>query len=335
MLNCDIYRRGMNPKAVQNLLHSAAIELTKALKNLQSVRHTFQDLILHGAAKELDKLWIHLFLEYEDSLAYNLELLTELDRLLSKTRLISAYPNFLIRIIYHRSPITVSDIEVLVRILDEPAENLQRQLEQIVRFVAQFDDDKTDAYSSLLLLFEGPIKKLSHATRGLSTLKDLLYEAELLLIDSGQRLPKQDWHFISDENLKLILARDYAELGKLLEISAHKSALVLCGSILEAALVAVLANEEARAQLSYANLYPNRHNPVPPIEEWRLFQLIGVAENIGKLDGDTRRQADILRDYRNLIHPVAEVRRATVLDEELVAAEVILLKRVLRLLSSP
>ena len=70
------------------------------------------------------------------------------------------------------------------------------------------------------------------------------------------------------------------------------------------------------------------------LTDWKLYQLISVAEAIGLLDEDTRRQADILRDYRNLIHPLAEIRRSTELDTELLETEVALLKRILRLLST-
>lgn len=61
-------------------------------------------------------------------------------------------------------------------------------------------------------------------------------------------LPSQNWDFVGDDRLRTLLSRDYAELGELLKAKAPKSTLVLCGSILEAVLAAILRKQEQAAR---------------------------------------------------------------------------------------
>jgi hypothetical protein len=149
-------------------------------------------------------------------------------------------------------------------------------------------------------------------------------------------MPDQDWGFVDNEKLRTLLARDYAELSELLKVQAPKSTLVMCGSILEAVLVSVLRKQENSAQGKFFELFLKKGDPdkkVPPLHEWGLHQLISVSAELGILDDDARRHANILKDYRNLIHPMVEFRRGANVDEDIVTALVALLKRILRLLS--
>jgi len=39
------------------------------------------------------------------------------------------------------------------------------------------------------------------------------------------------------------------------------------------------------------------------LEDWKLFQFVAVAADLGLIDGETEKQADLARDFRNYIHP--------------------------------
>ena len=179
-------------------------------------------------------------------------------------------------------------------------------------------------------MFSAEMKDLTEALSSIDAARELLIEAELLQTSPGSNLPEQTWDFITSLDLRVLLARDYQELSKLIDINARKSALILCGSIMEATLVSVLRDIEPNALATYSRQFPKSQKQ---IEDWKLWELIAVAHLCKLIDEDTRRQADILRDYRNLIHPLVETRRATELDDELVQAQVALLKRLLRILS--
>ena len=104
----------------------------------------------------------------------------------------------------------------------------------------------------------------------------------------------------------------------------------MCGSILEAILVAMLRECEEKAQTAFRREFSKSKN----LDRWTLYELIIVAGKLDFLDEDTQRHADIIRDYRNVIHPSREVRSQIKIDDNLVAAEVALLKRILSILST-
>lgn len=150
-------------------------------------------------------------------------------------------------------------------------------------------------------------------------------------------LPVQTWDFVENDKLKAMLQRDYSELNELLKVDAPKSVLIMCGSILEAVLVSILRQQETAAMGRYRLLFPDRKNPerTPPgLDEWRLHQLITVSTSLGILQEDSSRlHADIIRDYRNLVHPMVEVRQTIGFDPEIVAAVLALFVRILRLVA--
>lgn len=46
-----------------------------------------------------------------------------------------------------------------------------------------------------------------------------------------------------------------------------------------------------------------KDRPLGKPEEWRLFQLIKVAEKLHIIKELSAKQCDLARDYRNLVHP--------------------------------
>ena len=153
-----------------------------------------------------------------------------------------------------------------------------------------------------------------------------------------QSLPNQNWDFVTETNLKAMLVRDYSELGELLRVAAPKSTLALCGSILEAVLVSILQRNETTARKKHSELFPDKKFPdrqARPIDEWELYELISVSTGLDILDDDSRRIAIALKDYRNVIHPMVEIRRKTNLsDSYIVEAMIALFKHILLVLST-
>jgi hypothetical protein len=144
-------------------------------------------------------------------------------------------------------------------------------------------------------------------------------------------LKGQRWHFVEDAELRHILARDYAELKKLLDVGAHKSAIVLSGSIMEALLVNALRRDQAAAQHQYKLAFPRRDER--PLDRWELHELIAVAAGLDIVGDNLKAEAAVVQDYRNLIHPMAEQRKNAVIDAHAVNAVVSLLARILAALA--
>ena len=319
---------GTGNHSIQGVLGSAIFELNEATKRLKRLDSSLTSQSLGaGHAGTNDGYAIFVILNrYTDLLDDCQKQCLAINR--SLHYISTRNSPVLIRLFnwqFLREPL---DLQTSIRMLERMYSQLQEKINVFATAMASSLANDHDAF--MTIMFTADMQDLRDARENLEAARKLLIEAELLQISANSSLPEQTWDFISADELRVLLARDYQELAHLLEVDARKSALILCGSIMEAALVSVLKDIAPVAQSAYSLQFPRSQKS---IEEWRLWELIAIAQSCNVIDQDTRRQADILRDYRNLIHPLVETRRATELDDELVQAQVTLLKRLLRMLS--
>lgn len=136
-----------------------------------------------------------------------------------------------------------------------------------------------------------------------SDLKDVLdnygeYNSEKL---------QRDFSYVNDDELRNIIKRDYYELSTiLLPDGAWKSLVIMAGSILEAILFDVL-NGPKFSSAAYSSSKSKKSR----LKSGRcgLSELISVAEDINVLPEKRVKSIDqVLRDYRNFVHPNKEIR---------------------------
>lgn len=122
----------------------------------------------------------------------------------------------------------------------------------------------------------------------------------------GWRAQTRSFSFLKDKGLREIIERDYKELTLVLfPGGAWKSTVIMAGSILEAILFDVLASDPAVKAKALASTVA----PKGPMDDWRLENLIKVAADIGVLPAKRATTFDqVLRDYRNFVHPKKEIR---------------------------
>lgn len=145
-------------------------------------------------------------------------------------------------------------------------------------------------------------------------------------------LPLQRWDFVEDADLRSILVRDYRELRRIIKAGARKSAVVMCGSIMEAILLYKLYTPEVQAK--YQDKY-GKPLESPQAKRWELEDLINLITNLGYLDENARSEAHFVRNYRNLIHPGKEKRGELKVTGELLVASTALLTHVMKSLTPP
>lgn len=130
----------------------------------------------------------------------------------------------------------------------------------------------------------------------------------------GWRAQTRSFAFIKDAGLRQIIERDYKELVLMLfPGGAWKSTVIMAGSILEAILYDLLTVDAAViARANSASKAPRgRGGAVKDITDgdWMLHNLIEVAVELGLLPADRAKTFDqVLRDYRNFVHPKKEIR---------------------------
>jgi hypothetical protein len=156
-------------------------------------------------------------------------------------------------------------------------------------------------------LIDKPVNPQPGTTQSKTLLEKLLavldgYKGE------GSRAVARSFDYIADADLRRIIERDYLELTlKLFPSHAWKSTVIMAGSILEAMLTDILT-EPSRMSATLAS--PKRPTKGDITKgEWKLEKLIDVAEDTGILPTNRAKTIDqVLRDYRNFVHPKKEIR---------------------------
>lgn len=186
-----------------------------------------------------------------------------------------------------------------------------------------------------------------------------------MAIKEPKSIPPKLWErTIEDPILRGILRRDSQELRDLRKLKrAHKSALVLCGSILEATLVSNLSSERGLAFLQNATLMPNlpkakedfprklekiKNYDKEKIQKLDLGGPGGLVDTYAVLsacqDAQEKRMylddgiltnIETIKNYRNLIHAGREARTQESATTAKVRLSWVLLLNVLEAFSNP
>ncbi len=128
-------------------------------------------------------------------------------------------------------------------------------------------------------------------------------EAEFLQLDFGAAsvaaLPiEASWIPILEHRL--------AEAERCVRVEAWLSVVILCGSVLEAALLGT-ALQHPR-DFNESTLSPkDRSGKVLPLHDWKLAHLVDVAHDCRHLKVDVRKFSHTLREFRNYVHPLLQL----------------------------
>jgi hypothetical protein len=104
-----------------------------------------------------------------------------------------------------------------------------------------------------------------------------------------------DFTFLSDEQFRNSLIEDFKEMQKSLESQSWKAVHVLAGSIIEALLIEYLV---------VSGLTFNGKDPL----KLTLDEAIQACVSAKVLQKSTAALCDVIREYRNLIHPGRMIR---------------------------
>ena len=115
--------------------------------------------------------------------------------------------------------------------------------------------------------------------------------------------------FITDPADRAALQNDISGVDRAIQNGEWKAATVLAGSVIEALLLWGLS-QDTKSALAAANAPKGKGD----VGRWDLVDLIKVAGELKLIGDQTAEQADLARDYRNLIHPAVAVRRKMVAD---------------------
>lgn len=103
-----------------------------------------------------------------------------------------------------------------------------------------------------------------------------------------------------------ILKQRLNEASTAIKNGAPLSAIFMCGSVLEGALLGV-AQQQPKLFNSSPAAPKDKSNKVLQFPNWSLSQFIDVAHQVGILKTDVQKFSHVLRDFRNYIHPFQQM----------------------------
>ena len=105
-----------------------------------------------------------------------------------------------------------------------------------------------------------------------------------------------------DSALLALLESRWNEIQLCLSAGSYLACVILIGSLLEGALLSVF--EAHPEQANKAKSCPKEDSGKPKqFADWKLVELLQVAHEVGWIRRDASEFANIVRDYRNLVHP--------------------------------
>jgi hypothetical protein len=107
-----------------------------------------------------------------------------------------------------------------------------------------------------------------------------------------------------DLRMQEVLASRWTECVLCLKASAPLAATVMMGGLLEALLLARVNLETDKSAVFRAHVAPrDSQQKAKPLKEWALKNYIEVAHELGWISVSAKDVGEVLRDYRNYIHP--------------------------------
>jgi hypothetical protein len=113
---------------------------------------------------------------------------------------------------------------------------------------------------------------------------------------------------IADQQMQSILAARWGECVSCLGAGAPLATTVMVGGLLEGLLLARINREGSKAAIFQARHAPkDKSGRTKSLTEWTLRNYIEVAHELGWISVSAKDVSEVLRDYRNYIHPFKEL----------------------------
>lgn len=112
---------------------------------------------------------------------------------------------------------------------------------------------------------------------------------------------------IQDVQMKAILERRWVECNACIAAKAPLAATVMMGGLLEGLLLAKVNSQSKKAPIFTATTAPkDKQGKTLQLKEWTLQNYIDVAHELKWITQTLKDVGEVLRDYRNYIHPQKE-----------------------------
>lgn len=114
---------------------------------------------------------------------------------------------------------------------------------------------------------------------------------------------------VGSVEMRDVLARRWDECQKCVGAKAHLAAIVMMGGLLEALFMARANLLPDKSSLVKAAAAPkNKEGKTLDYRDWMLDSYIKVGHELNWITGSAKQVADVLKEFRNYVHPAKELR---------------------------
>lgn len=153
------------------------------------------------------------------------------------------------------------------------------------------------------------VSKLTESKKKILSLQKNLIEITLAenTIKTENALPDFT-PIVSNPQMREILRNRWRECSICIDNNAHLAATVMIGGLIESLLIMRINQVQDKSTIYKAKSVPKdkTNNKPKPISEWKLTELIDLAYELKWISKSTKDISNILREYRNYIHPHKE-----------------------------
>lgn len=122
----------------------------------------------------------------------------------------------------------------------------------------------------------------------------------------------------ADSNMQMILQRRWGEVQRCLISKSNLAATVMMGGLLESLLLARINSSPNKGAVFTAKSAPrDKAGKTLMLPDWKLIHMVAVAHEVTWITKSAMDVGNVLRDFRNYIHPHKEYTDGvTILDED-------------------
>jgi hypothetical protein len=132
---------------------------------------------------------------------------------------------------------------------------------------------------------------------------------ETIQLNSSSDAPPDFSPLIGDPKMQIILAERWIECVACINAEAPLAATVMMGGLLETLMLARFNHEADKISIFAASTAPKDRNTGKTLQlkEWTLRHYLDVSHEMGWISRSTKDVGEVVRDFRNYIHPYKQV----------------------------
>ena len=175
---------------------------------------------------------------------------------------------------------------------------LCEEINHLYNSLLGFTDKATNRLKYILLLKD--IKAELSILR-----KSVLLESSSSFVNNSSDLVPKFANLIGDKKMQEILTERWNECVACLSAGAPLAATVMMGGFLETLLLARFNREYDKSKIFSATTAPKDRKTHKPLQlkEWTLRNYLDVGHELGWISKSTKDVGEVLRDFRNYVHP--------------------------------